>query len=607
MNLRASVTRMLETARPTLRRFWVAVMLCVALTLILSRALTRDFHDTDRLMKVSMAFIPGILVAWCAVLYWERRHVYTGSEYGIPPRADESSSGSPELAANLIALPLAGLFVAATYLLLRDLGMVSMSRHLAICLVLSLTCFIIPHVRREGSLEMYVVKLFSHAVVSALFAAIMFFGLSAITLTVSSLFSLNVTYRAYIRIFLWMAVTLAPFLFMAGIPIGTIRSDSEDYPKVLKNLVLFVVAPLISAYTFVLYVYFAKILITREWPVGLVAHLVLWYSMVGAAILYFIRPLAGDNKWGHAFSAHFPKAVIPLTMMMFASVGIRVRHYGITENRYYVLVFGAWVLGAMIYLILARPRKSLVLPVSLAVVIALAVLGPWSSFSVSKWSQNRRLEALLTKYGMLQDGSIVHPAEPVPAEDRREFAEILFYFSKNHRLGDVRFLPRDFRFDEFEKVFGFQYYDVGFPLPHDGVFPKSHKYVKYHSEGQVLDISVYDMLFDFSLELSRGPVVSLSQGPVEVLYNRETWDVQVITEGSSQWRKSLSEYIRELAAKYGDAVDVEFSAEDMVIIDESESLRVKLVITSLWGDISEPAGERPIAGNLLFYLLVGAK
>ncbi|HHY44161.1 MAG TPA: DUF4153 domain-containing protein [Firmicutes bacterium] len=599
MNLRTLATRMLETAIPTFRRFWVPVVLCVALTLTLSSALTRDLRNNEDLLKVSLALVTGILAAWCAILYRERRYVYPEPESEVSSGAGETTRAGSELTANLIALPVSGLIIAATYLMLRNLGVVSMSRHLVICLVLSLACFIIPHLRREGSLEMYVVRIFSHAVVSALFAAIMFFGLSAITLTVSSLFSLDITYRAYIRIFLAMAVTLAPFLFMAGIPRGTLRGDTADYPKVLRNLVLFVVTPLLSAYTLVLYVYFAKILMTREWPVGLVAHLVLWYSMVGAAILYFTWPVAIDNKWGHVFSAYFPKAVIPLTLMMFASVGIRVRHYGITENRYYVMVFGAWVLGAMIYLILARPRKSLVLPISLAVVAALAVLGPWSSFSVSKWSQNRRFEALLTKYGMLQEGSIVHPSQPVPAEDRREFAEILFYFSRNHSLEDVRLLPSGFRFDEFEKVFGFQYYEPG--------FPKVHKYVRYHSEGQVLDISGYDKLFDFTSEFSRGPAVSLSQGPFEALYNSETWEIQVNIDGSTLWQKPLFEHIRDLSAKYGDAVDIEFSPEDMVITEETDNLRVKLVITSLWGDLSEPLAERPIAGSVLFYLLVTQK
>jgi hypothetical protein len=615
MNLRGSLVRILETARPTFRRFWVAVLLCVAATLTLSAAVTGDLHKNDQLVRWSLALFSGILAAWCAILYWERRYSLnidssaegsaarpegsTGTDGNTPPHAGESPWRNQELTANLMALPVAGLIVGATFLLLHEFGVVSMSRHFAICVVLSLTCFVAPHFRRKGSLEMYIVRLFSHAFVSALFAAILFLGLVAITFTVSSLFSLNVTYRAYIRIFLVMAVTVAPFLFMGGIPRGTIGSDTADYPKVLKNLVLFVITPLLTAYTLILYVYFAKILLTRVWPVGLVAHLVLWYSMAGAAILYFIWPLEGDNKWGRAFSSYFPKAVIPLTLMMFASVGIRVRHYGLTENRYYVLVFGAWVLGAMIYLITAKPKKSLVLPITLAIVVALAVIGPWSSFSVSMWSQNRRFETLLTKYGMLREGTIVHPTQPVPVEDRREFAEILFYFADNHRLTDVRFLPADFHFGEFDKVFGFQYFDVG--------FPERHKYVRYQSRGEAFDLGGYDYFFDFASELGSGPDVSMRQGPVEVTYNTVTWDVQVIREDAPEWRRSLHDYLEELAHKYGDEVDVELEPEDTVISDESAGLRVKLVITSLWADLGDPAAGKPRGGTLRFYLLVGVE
>ncbi|HHY75554.1 MAG TPA: DUF4153 domain-containing protein [Firmicutes bacterium] len=618
MDLKTLMARMFDTARPTFRRFWVPVLLCVTLTLTLSEALTRDpFDSVERLLRVALAVIPGILAAWCAILYWERR--YTGPEQGSTtgvgtgdsaagleksPLLQTPGGKNSEMTANLVAIPVAGLAIASTYAMLRDFRVVAMSRHLAICLVLALGCFIVPHVRRRGSLEMYVVRIFSHAAVSALFAAIMFFGLSAITLTVSSLFSLHVTARAYLRIFLWMAGTLAPFLFMAGIPRGTVEGDPGDYPKVLKNLVLFVVTPLLTAYTLVLYVYFAKILVTREWPVGLVGHLVLWYSMVGAAILYFVWPLTGENKWGSAFSYYFPKAVIPLTLMMFAAVGIRVRHYGITENRYYVMVFGAWVLGAMLYLMAARRRRGLVLPISLAIVAVLTVVGPLSSFSVAKWSQNRRFEALLNKYGMLQSGTIVHPTQQVPAEDRREFAEILFYFSRNHSLEDVRYLPRDFKFDEFEEVFGFSYLDAGFPVPPDGVIPKQHRYVRYQPEGQAVDTRGYDILFDFTSEFGRGPAVSLSRDGVEVVYNKETWEIQVRAEGATVWRKSVYEHILERLARYGDVTDVDLLPEDAVITGESEGLRVKLVIASLWGDLSDTATGKPVAGHMLFYVLV---
>ena len=153
---------------------------------------------------------------------------------------------------------------------------------------------------------------------------------------------------------------------------------------------------------------------------------------------------------------------------MLFSIGIRIKFYGITENRYYVLVLGLWVLGSMLYLNLAKARKTVVLPVSLAIVVALSVIGPWSSFAVSKWSQNRRLERLCDQYGMADSGTI-SPSSQVAQSDRREMAAILQYFDRYHNLADVKLLPQGFTLAQFEQVFGFSYADTEPPVPVQGL------------------------------------------------------------------------------------------------------------------------------------------
>ena len=99
----------------------------------------------------------------------------------------------------------------------------------------------------------------------------------------------------------------------------------------------------------------------------------------------------------------------------------------------------------------------------------------------------------------------------------------------------------------------------------------------------------------------------MRQGPVEVTYNTANWDVQVIREGAPVWQRSLYDDIQDLAHKYGEQVDVELQPEDTVITEESAGLRVKLVITSLWADLGDPAAGRPRGGTLQFYLFVGVE
>lgn len=559
----------------------------MAFTTALIIAIGADHTKIEGPLRSVLACIPGILAAWCSILAWERR----------PRQVRRIDS---QLAGNLIAIPGAGLVVILTYVMLDEIDTVSLTRHAAISLFLFLAFFVIPHFRKEGSLEMYVVRLFTHAAVSVLFSAVMFIGLSAITFTISSLFNLQVDFDTYARIWAVMAGTFAPFLFMAGIPKGTVSESTEDYPRVLKNLVLFVVTPLVAAYTLVLYVYFAKILITREWPIGLVGHLVLWYSTVSSALLFFVWPVSSENKWGAFFSKHFPRAVLPLLLMMLASVGIRIRHYGMTENRYYVLVFGLWVLGAMLYLSIAKARrKSLALPISLAVVIALSVFGPFSSFSISKWSQNRRLESLLAKHDMLRGQEIIPAAQEVPLSDRQEIVQILFYFDRSHELSDVRVLPRDFKMADFENVFGFSAPDAQTVQP--------PLYVRYESEDLSLDVVGFQYLFDFTRSVkSDGPVISLQEDDLVVEYDSDKRAIAVTLNGSPEWEMSLLEYLRGLPLELDETDwEAQFVPEDMVLNVESANLRFKVVVTNLWGKVNPESG-RSLDG-LRFYLLVGRK
>jgi len=581
--LKGTLEKLLSSAGPTLRRFWVPVLLTIAMTTAMTLAVSSPYETkSEELMRFAAAVVPGVLAGWCAILFWERK---TATE----------EQHSSQLTANLIGLLAAALVSVPAYLGLQEFTHVSVGRHTALVLVLFLGFFVIPHYGKEGSLEMYVVRLYSHAVVSALFSAIMFFGLVAITFTISSLFSLRVSSVTYLRIWMFMAGVLAPFLFMAGIPVGTVKDEPEDYPKVLKNLVLFVLTPLLTAYTAILYVYFGKILITRQWPVGLVAHLVLWYSLFTTALLLFVWPLARRNQWAEGFSKYWIKAVIPLLLMMFVAIGIRISYYGITENRYYIIVLGLWTLGTMVYLNLRKPEKRIFLPLSLAIVVALSVVGPWSSFSVAKWSQQNRLEGLLNRYGMIQNGEIVPPTVEVPYEDRQEMAEVLFYFNRYHSLSDISLLPEGFTFDRFPEVFGFDYFDMSPGIP--------TRYFGYMGTGSAIDVSGYRYLFQFSeIDAGGGPVTTFQKDGIVVSYDRNTQKVTVTLNGTVEWEGSFVDHVKSLdPAKFDKS---EFSQEDMTFTAESAKLSIKVVITDLSGTLKPNTGETDVYRSQ-FYLLVG--
>ena len=583
--LRDLVQRMVASAGPTLRRFWASVGLTIILTATLIRTTSEQYLGSpDELGRQSLALVAGILASWCAILLWE-----SGK------KAPESN---PALAGNLIALVSASGITWATFTMLQGLTFVAVSRHIGICVFLFLLFFIIPNLGKGRGLEMYVVKLFTQAVIAVLFSAVLFMGLAAITATVNYLFSLDLSYRIYLHTWFVMAGVVAPFLFMAGIPEPGTEIPTADYPKTLSNLIVYVVTPILAVYTFILYLYFAKILVTWEWPVGLVSHLVLWYAVFTTAILLFTWPLAESNKWAGTFSRYFPKAVIPLLAMMFASLGIRIKHYGITENRYYVLVLGLWLFGMMLYLNLSKARRRIVIPVTLALIALLSVIGPWSSFSVSKWSQNRRLEGICAQYGMIRDGSI-QPSAQIEPSDRREIAAILQYFDIYHDLSDIALVPAGFTFDQFEEVFGFPYIEAGVPIPVHWFY--------YEAQNWSADISEYDYLFDFTRSYYE-ETASLSQDDILATYDERSHRISIGLDGKIEWEGSFADFIRSIQHKYvvsgdegleadgtskpGDRVaNGTFKPEDMVFEGLSANLRIKVIITNMRCELYRTAGN----------------
>ena len=276
----------------------------------------------------------------------------------------------------------AGLVFYYLYLL-QDFEMVAVTRYIALSFALYLAFTFIPNFYRRENYELYVIKLFTSFFITFLYSAVLFLGLAAMLFTVDTLFVLKLSEKLYFDIWLIAAGVFAPTYFLADIPQHREEVPPEYYPRVLKALLLYIVMPLIIAYSTILYVYFAKIIITRQWPDGMVSHLVLWYSFISILVLFFVYQLRRSNKWVGVFVSYFPKLVIPLLAMMFVSMGIRIKAYGVTENRYFVLAAGLWVTVGFIYHILRKDVRNIFLPVSLALVAVLAVTGPWSAYNVS--------------------------------------------------------------------------------------------------------------------------------------------------------------------------------------------------------------------------------
>lgn len=568
----------------SLKRFPIAIGLSTSaaiLLMVLNHNNQSFSRDTEEIIeRIVLVLALGIPVSLCTKLIFERRE-----------------KTRLTVQAGIYILEVLGLIFYYSFFL-KDFNMVPVTRYVALSLSFYLAFIFIPYFYRRDGFELYVIKLLTRFFTAVIYSVVLFLGIVAILFTIDKLLEIRIADKVYFDVWLGVAGIFAPSFFLAGIPAYKEQFEASSYPKLLKVLLLYIVMPILSVYTAILYIYFAKILVTLQWPIGLVAHLVLWYSAVCAAVVFLISPLSEENRWSRTFLFLLPKLIIPLIIMMFVSMGIRIKAYGITENRYFVIVLGLWALGIMLNSNFVRTRRNIILPVSLSLLALLSVVGPWSSYSVSRFSQNQRLEGILLKYDMIKNNAIVKSGQEVSAVDKKEISEILSYFSRSHTLNDVRHLPKEFKISQMNDVFGFSSTDFNYD---NG----NRKYFTYSSNimGSSLDIRDYSYMLPSNSYSTPG--ASSAYG-IEVEYDAETHEVRINSGGKEIYRKSLLDFGKQMYKKYGGDSKYDIDSGEMSLADENENIKVKFIFSNIDGYEDETDGNVNVR-SMDFYVLVDLK
>ena len=274
--------------------------------------------------------------------------------------------------------------------------------------------------------------LFLRFLTSALYAAVLFAGLAIALSAVNELFDVNITWRVYMRLFAVVTAGFMTVFFLAGVPTNFVELDEDrSYPKGLKIFTQYVLMPLMTIYLLILLVYEVKIILVWELPKGLVSILILGYAVFGILSLLLIHPVKDkeENGWIKLFSRFFYVMMIPLVVLLLLAVWKRVGSYGITESRYILTVLAIWLTVVTAYFLLSKRQNIMMIPVSLCILSLLAVYGPQSVFSVSRYSQTLRLKKVMSSNDK---------------KDLRERSEIVSYLVRRHGLKSLQgFTKRD--------------------------------------------------------------------------------------------------------------------------------------------------------------------
>lgn len=348
----------------------------------------------------------------------------------------------------------------------------SLEQLMATGIIFFLCFLLVPIIGKKDEEEKYFQSVIVDKTVTILFSVVLFLGLIAVFATIDGLSLIKLDSNIYIETWLFVVFVFSVIFFLSKLKKVDESLENYEIHKIFKFLIYFIVIPLITTYTGILYVYFGKMLITRSWPQGLVSHLILWYTIFSLFIMIMVTPMAKKDSVARVFKKYFPFASLPLLVLSIVSISKRISQYGVTPSRYFVVLLAMWLIFCMVSSIF-KARLSVIL-ISLITVVYISVFTPVNNRRITLMSQNKRFEKILVKHGLLKDGKLVKKPE-LAKEKKYEVTDVLNYIlGINDRRNDIENLKPFGKTDgkpykdreEFEKSLGidtawYQYSDFG--------------------------------------------------------------------------------------------------------------------------------------------------
>ena len=419
--------------------------------------------------------------------------------------------------------------------------------------------------------------LFGNFLVGAFYSMLIYAGLSLAILAIDNLFNLHIDDKIYGHLFVIIAGVFNTAYFLANFPkeFSGIASNDKAFIPAFLPLTKFVFIPIVAIYFLILYAYSAKILFEWDLPKGWVSSLVLGFSIAGGFtyLLNYYLVNIDDNSALKKYRKYFFLVLLPMVVLLFVAIGRRLLDYGVTEARFTVATAGVWLFLVCVYFIISRKDNIKFIPISLFLFTFFSILGPFNMFRVSQGNQTSRLEALLVKNNLLENGIAIPAVDTISNEDGNDIKSVLYYLGKHNYL---------------ENIPG--WFEV------EGIEDKNRSYdiIDYFN----LDEKIHDasprycnIFFALPLDMKidgyeRMIMPAYSTWPEKSF---EGWDLR-INEENELFELSLDSsildeikimpYMEMLAQKYK-CTETEFDKEDAVFTLRGEQYELKLVTKSI--------------------------
>jgi len=381
-----------------------------------------------------------------------------------------------------------------------------------------------------------------------------------------------------------LAITAVQYLF-------ELKIDNEIFIEIWISAV--------GLFGIILYVYTLRIIFTSAWPKEGVVQWVMVYGIGGFVTFALAKPLTMHVKLLKKIFTGFFISVLPLLIVYFSAIGIRISEYGVTVDRYLVVLFGLWLIPVTFYYLLSRKKHLHWLIGSVVICVLIFLYGPWNGYNISFNSQVQRLENLLIKNNLLIDGKLQKAPDNFSISEYTEIESISRYLYRSYEVEKINKWLGEENVELINKNIlqknGKTYYAHSRAflqainlIKIDSVIDKPAILFSYQPESDVFPVATYDYVYSFQ-GLSDDAVRFPEKFYRDTISTSLTTNELLIMKNSNILIEiNLTDIAYKLIKK---STPYNIPIDDMIIYASNEKIEIKLLLSNLQFSLDN---ERPL-------------
>lgn len=442
----------------------------------------------------------------------------------------------------------------------------------------------------------YVTIVFFNLILTYIFSIVFCIWFIVLLIALDYLFWVKIEWFYYAWVASFFYVIFSVWHFCSRFPkdILGISYNKFWYSKIIKIFSQYVLIGLVSIYMLVLYAYGIKILITTSLPKWWLVWLIMFFALLGYFSVILLYPLFKDKKhvWVSNYMKIFFIVLLPILILYFIAIWIRVADYWITINRYFVLLFWLRMLITSCYYLFSVKKNLVFMFILWWCLIVISSVGPRWAIGLSEYSQKFILKLNLQKFKLFEHGKIVKNTQQLFLDDYNKIEWPIKYLVTNYWSKSIaEFMGNDLKTKLQETNISYwRYSDVSLILDYMWVSMTwnhnidSYFYYNLWKDSKSLDIWWYDyVLWIWSL----GNPNEFEILGSKIYFVREDNLISIYKDETIIGKVDLTEMINWLTKKYSSSTNSFVDVEDMVIKQEIDGMKVMIVIDNVGWDTSK--------------------